>query len=314
MRWKKMRRQNKTAFKTNNQAIAGIIVAVLILGLIISVISIIQTVYVPKWMEEREAEHMGVIADQFAQFKYSLDNIAVTQSTAPVTTSFTLGSKELGFLSSSRAFGHIQIFKEGWIMQINPGGDVPALKFNIFNYTSQNAYFLDQTYTFETGVAILTQDDGAVMLSTPSISVNMTTSHILTINWSCVDLNVVGSIESIGGYGSYPIQLQFKDKQIESYPSSVYSSPVQTISIDTKSPSLAPLWKNSLIKIFQEAGLNVNTGPNPPEDVNIKIDQTIPNLVTINFIGFQTNYPTGQIHLNLHITTVILQIGPGWAQ
>jgi len=49
------------SLKTRNEAVAGIVVAVMIVGLVLAVVSIIQTIYVPKWMETREAEHnLGV--------------------------------------------------------------------------------------------------------------------------------------------------------------------------------------------------------------------------------------------------------------
>jgi hypothetical protein len=37
--------------KKKDEAVAGIVVAVMIVGLVLAVISIIQTIYVPKWMD-----------------------------------------------------------------------------------------------------------------------------------------------------------------------------------------------------------------------------------------------------------------------
>ena len=40
--------------KKSDHGVVGIVVAVLMIGLMVSVISLIQMVYVPKWMEQRD--------------------------------------------------------------------------------------------------------------------------------------------------------------------------------------------------------------------------------------------------------------------
>jgi hypothetical protein len=62
----------KNIIKSDN-GVVGIVVAVLMIGLIVAVVSLIQAVYVPKWMEEREAEHMDLVVTQFAQLKSAID-------------------------------------------------------------------------------------------------------------------------------------------------------------------------------------------------------------------------------------------------
>ena len=60
-------------FKNSDDAVVGIIVAILLIGLIILVISILQTVFIPNWMKQIEAEHMDEVADQFSQLKFAID-------------------------------------------------------------------------------------------------------------------------------------------------------------------------------------------------------------------------------------------------
>ena len=61
------------SLKDQDHGVVGIVVAFLITGLIVIVISIVQTVYVPKWMEQAEADHMEIVADQFSQLKFAID-------------------------------------------------------------------------------------------------------------------------------------------------------------------------------------------------------------------------------------------------
>src|SRR5512136_2524116 len=100
----KNKRIKMRSIQTKDEEVAGIVVAVMIVGLVLAVISIIQTIYIPKWMEAREAEHMGVVSDQFSQLKFAVDTQIALKENTPVSTSITLGSRELGFFISNKAF------------------------------------------------------------------------------------------------------------------------------------------------------------------------------------------------------------------
>jgi len=93
----------------DNKGQVGVIVAILVVSLMVAVLVIIQTYYVPQWMKEREANHMDVVANQFAAMKYSIDLQAIEKSGSPLVNSITLGSKELPYFVSARAFGSLQI-------------------------------------------------------------------------------------------------------------------------------------------------------------------------------------------------------------
>ncbi len=92
-----------------NKGQVGVVVAILMVALFVSVLITIQVYYIPKWMKGREAEHMDEVANQFANLKYSLDLQAVARASSPLTNSITLGSKELPYFVTSRAFGSLQI-------------------------------------------------------------------------------------------------------------------------------------------------------------------------------------------------------------
>ena len=93
----------------DNKGQVAVIVAILVISLFVAVLVIIQTYYVPNWMKDREAEHMDAVSNQFARLKYSIDLQAMEKSSSPLINSITLGSKELPYFVSSRAFGSLQI-------------------------------------------------------------------------------------------------------------------------------------------------------------------------------------------------------------
>ena len=69
----------KFTFNNNNEGAAGIIVAVMLIGLLFTFLSVIQLSYIPNWSEEREAEHMEKVADQFTQLKFAVDVLSTIE-------------------------------------------------------------------------------------------------------------------------------------------------------------------------------------------------------------------------------------------
>lgn len=135
----------------NNKGQVGIIVAILVVTLLISVLVVVQVYYIPKWMKEREAEHMDTVANQFAELKYSLDLESAERSSAPLTNSITLGSKELPYFVSSRAFGSLQILSSDLSnFSISVSGNGMTSSLTTVNGNSGNpAYYVISISSFE---------------------------------------------------------------------------------------------------------------------------------------------------------------------
>ena len=45
-----------------DDGLVGIIVTILIIGLMMVVTGIVQSVYVPQWLEQKEADHMHIVS------------------------------------------------------------------------------------------------------------------------------------------------------------------------------------------------------------------------------------------------------------
>jgi hypothetical protein len=133
----------------NDNAVVGVVVAVLLVGLLLAITLILQSVFVPNWMEQLEAEHMDEVADQFAMLKFAVDLQSVTEKNIPITTSITLGNKELPFLLSSRSFGFLRIVDDEYNLTISNATTVYSFYPNIIKYTSENAYYIDKTFSYK---------------------------------------------------------------------------------------------------------------------------------------------------------------------
>jgi hypothetical protein len=93
----------------NQRGQVGVVVAILMVTLLVAVIVIIQVYYVPSWMKEKESDHMDIVGNQFSNLKFSIDLQTLAQLDVPITNSITLGSKELPYFISSRAFGSLNV-------------------------------------------------------------------------------------------------------------------------------------------------------------------------------------------------------------
>jgi hypothetical protein len=290
----KYKRIKIRTIRNKDEAVAGIVVAVMIVGLVLAVISIIQTIYIPKWMEAREAEHMGAVADQFADLKFAIDSQVVLKEDAPISSSITLGSRELGFFMSNKAFGRLAIISNGWAYRMTRTlGDTYEDTFTILRYTSENSYFLNQAYNYEIGGVILNQTQGAVFTIEPEFSASYNTSNrVVTVSLSLIDLQPSDEKTSITGYGTYPVRTEYGTE------TSTTMDSIQSLTVITRFPAI---WYNFLNTTLSDANLQ-NTS-------EYTITKTA-NEVTVTFIY----PPLTNVFVDLKKVTIMTEINPGWVE
>ena len=275
----------------SDDGVVGIVVAVLLIGLMISVVSLVQVFYVPKWMEEREAEHMTEVASQFAELKFAIDTQTATQQKyTPIASPITLGSKELPFLLSVRSFGMLEILPNALTIRIdnNDSGLQINKSLGIIKYQSANGYFIDQTYIYESGALITSQRDGDILSVKPSF-------HFETaqqMNFTLVNITPVGGKVSSGsGYGTTSILTEFHD-----------STSLNTI-INVTFINITTTYTNSWYLFMNWTLKNLLTyGGSQQYTIDI-----VDNTVIIQFINI---LPT----IKYKIVEIIGQIGPGWIE
>jgi len=268
-----------------NHAVAGVIEALLMVGLVAIVISMIQLIYIPDIMEQREAEHMDQISNQFSLLKSMIEVQAITNSSAPISTMLTLGSRELPYLITARGLGQVEV-QDSDIYNIVIKSDSQGFYYfdlTSIKYTAYNSYFVDQTYILEGGGIIVEQPDGLpVMRVDPSITVE---------NGSDIDIRfnlpiVVGTPGKnvTAGLGKCFIRTNWSKGTTEDI------NNVNFINISTQYPNA---WNESLYDMF---GDNVNYIVNQDEESSyVKISKK-----------------NKDITLHLKYYYIYTQIGLGW--
>jgi hypothetical protein len=280
--------------KTTDSAIVGIVTAMLIVSLIVTVIAIVQLVYIPIIMEQREAEHMDRVAEQFGFLTSVIDDQAADERKGiPIAAFVTLGSKELPFLVSSKASGTLEILENSCAININNSPN--PYQIGTIKYSSTNAYFLDQSYNYETGAMIVSQSSGNLMMIRPGFSIDFNeTYEKLNISFVVVNISSIGNKTIAAGSGTCGIQTEYRNISVDK----TYTQ-VSKISIYSSNSNA---WYVFLKSSFKQAELNLEE-----YGVNLTLN-SIGQTVTINF------KPGYFVELNVFfkIINIEAQIGPGW--
>jgi hypothetical protein len=291
----------KRVIKKTDTAVVGIVSAILVISLIVVVISIIQVVYVPAIMEQREAEHMDKVTEQFGSFTSVIDSQAVIERKGiPIATFVTLGNKELPFLVSSKAFGTLEILDNARAITITnkSSGISQTFPIGVITYSSDNAYFLDQLYTYEAGAMIVSQSQGNSMICRPGFYIEYnSTTNIVNISFDVVNISSFGQKTIAGGFGTYPIHTEFLDIS-----TNIIFTNVSNVTITTP---LSNAWLVFINRSLIEKNLN-------HEGYGSQF------LLTDTGQALKVDFPSSGVSPSVNIIFKIIniraQIGPGWAE
>jgi len=194
----------KNRIINSDEAVVGIVVTVLIIGLILSVLVMVNTVYVPQWTEGKEAAHMEEVSNQFTQLKYALDLQSIANDSTTMSTSIVLGSREIPFFNSGRTYGSLEIEDNSCRIIVNRNGTSTSYSYlsDSIMYSSGNSRFVDQSYVYQAGALILNQLDSSIVYGMPSFFI---TTWGENMSFTIVNISGISGKTFVSGYGTYPI-------------------------------------------------------------------------------------------------------------
>lgn len=282
-------KDNNLKFKDSDDAVVGIVVTLMIIGLFITAIAYVQNVFVPQWMQKKESEHMNQVANQFAQLKSSIDTISsLDKPNIQISVPVTLGSDEIPFLTSSKSYGSINLKPNDFKITIkDKNNDTISYILGSIEYTSANSYYRNLKYIYENGALILSQPPHSIFIINPSFSM----IGGKDLSFDLIKLIGLGEKTSASGYSTCPIQARYSTSQ----DFVIYS--VEKITIRT---TYKDIWSNLFNDQLSESGILYS------------IDDTINNE------GFEiTFYDTEDTDLpdmTLNIFEINIQISTGWIE
>jgi len=312
-------------FIKQNNAVAGVIEALLLVGLVAIILSLLQLYYVPKIMEEREAEHISLVANQFTHLKSVIEiqstmgvineenpnpsNTAYTSISSPIT----LGNDPLPYFITIGATGTVNLIDkddaDDYKIYIQPTPvDFPnGIPLSVIKFKSINAYYLDGNdveYILEGGGIILKQSDGEVMKVLPAINAYDKTVDTIELY---LDIPLFKGIP-----GKKFDQSTYNNPDKISYVRTNYSRNYQDEILLTPGNNgkiyiytdYTNAWNNSLVN--DTIGVLWEFYDN--NDIDVEIDEsTTPNRLVIS-------PDSKNINLKLTVVEIGVQIGPGIVQ
>lgn len=201
----RLKKPQRCRFRSMNRDMSGvsnIVSSIMMLGIVMTIIGMIMTVYVPMWARSKEISHMDDVQDSFEDLKIRIDDQILDNDVgSKSSTGISLGAAGGPIFGIGRSTGQLD-FDSGtstiMVYQTEDAMNIYGEGGGSITYSSRNYYYIDQTYVYENGAVILIQDDVATMMATPNFGI---TKDAITNNTS-LDLNVyslLGSRHNIAG-------------------------------------------------------------------------------------------------------------------
>jgi len=265
-----------------DEGLVGIVVTVLIIGLIIVVSGIVQSVYVPQWLEQKEADHMYVVSYQFAQFKQSLDILSVIGQKNAISTYITLGTSEMPIFGTGRTDDYLSILSDNCTIEVANNTKSYSFSLGTVKYSSENSYYVDQSYIYEAGALILSQSGGSILNGKPFFSI----SNFTNVSFYIINISSFEGKKNAGGHGTYSFYIEYLNSTYYTIDS------FRFINITTN-------YQNAWGIFFNETSLKYSSLDYEIKDTDYGI--------SVEFSGTLGN-------LILKVSELYVQMAPGWVK
>jgi len=252
----------------SDDAVVGIVVAVLFIGLILIVITMINAVYVPQWLENSEANHMSEVKNQFTQLKYALDMQTIVNDSTAITSPVTLGTKEIPFFDRGRTFDSIEIIKNAITIDFDPGGSYTS---DAIIFSSGNMYFVDQSFIYESGSLIISQNNDSELFGSAPIIV---TEYGKNITFYITEIRGLEGKTHISGHGTYPIFTK-----VDHIADDIVLNNVTTITITTEYPQA---WMTVFQQVLETPGFDYEINLDSYNEISITFNIVDNNILIHN--------------------------------
>lgn len=191
-------------FSKSESAAATAVIAILLLGLVFTIVSVVRLEYVPEWKNDAEQDYMYDILNDMWVVKTNIDVLSrlmepndSASNNISVTAPIDLGGGEIPFLEPLKSNGKLEVNTERYAMTVvmrNPSQKITPdnITFECGGITcySENKQYPDQVIRYENGALILANSKSSVMRQPPSITIeNKTTENNYTVTIQAVQLS-----------------------------------------------------------------------------------------------------------------------------
>lgn len=197
--------------REEDEAAAGVVAIMLSILIVILLVTMVTSVWMPVWMEKREANQIHKVSSDFGNIKATIDNQILQGDTAfSVANPVSLGTEGFAMFgtdsSGTFSINHFRNDELEYYCNVQNGsGEVNITATGGMKYTSNNQYFVDQEIAYENGALILNQGDGEIMRIGPQFTVE---KFGPVVKVTFVQITVSGIETSIQGTSTILFQTQ----------------------------------------------------------------------------------------------------------
>ncbi|MHC1588516.1 MAG: DUF7289 family protein [Methermicoccaceae archaeon] len=153
----------------DERAVSTVVGAMLMLAVLMTMLSVLYSYYVPEWKAGLEYEHLSDVQMQFLELKSTLDSHLSMESGITTTSPIALGGGGLTFLSPMRSGGGVMIKPENGSVVIVANSTVYSTTTGTITYRSSNSFWLDQSFTYDNSAVLMTQGSTTIMRAEPMV-------------------------------------------------------------------------------------------------------------------------------------------------
>ncbi|MFA7198995.1 MAG: hypothetical protein WC093_06860, partial [Methanoculleus sp.] len=224
-------------------------------------LSLYQVYGVPAAGREDEIAHMNAVKDRFVDYKIALDGLWVNgRNGVLLSTAFELGTGSAATGGRAFAFpiltpagsgGTVSVKSGGASLTIEAAGKEPVtIPLGSLTYQSSNNYWVDQTWTYQMGAVLLSQENRTTARVGPSLSVYNTNGNATV---SITPVNITGSA-SLAGSG--PVRIETRLRDMGTYAGLTGEFTGVNISIEAGDEGHAQAWERAFREAVRRDALN----------------------------------------------------------
>ncbi len=187
---------NPGSVTESESAIATVISAVLVLGLIVTATTMLQVYYIPAWKSDSECVHLTDVRVDMSDLKSRIDILSAVLAVDPeskvsMSTPIELGGGDIPIIGTTKSSGTLAVNvndcgimvvarNETAIVYDSSASETDLTHLGAIYYHSHNNYYIDQMFECENGALILVQDNRSLLKLSPAMAItkNATTSNI----------------------------------------------------------------------------------------------------------------------------------------
>ena len=203
-------------FSKSESAAVTVIIAILLLGLIFAVISIVRLHYVPEWKSEAEQDHVYNVWDDMVGVKAEIDMLLILMNSGSyspnnfsATVPFSLGGGTVKVFEPTKSAGKLEVNGEKCTMTVTPCNASQSVNYTFecggISCYLENREYPDQVFRYENNALILADGRNSLMRQSPAFTINETSKDNYT--FTIYSVNLSGKADSISSNTVTPLQL-----------------------------------------------------------------------------------------------------------